>query len=127
MEKNGLSKDLFSYRSESYKFAKTKFSFTLEWIAGPIKGDNKFVLKSWHQNLGTLSGPYQDLPNDLHVYLWMPDMGHGSAPVKIKKIALGEYEISDAYFVMGGTWEIYFQLLKNKDELIDEVILPVSL
>jgi hypothetical protein len=127
MEKSGLTKDTLGERAESYKFAKTKFSFTIDWITGPLKGENKFILKSWHQDLGTLSGPYQDLPNDLHIYLWMPDMGHGSAPVKIKKLGSGEYEVTNVYFIMGGGWEVFFQLLKNKDEVLDEVILPITL
>ena len=127
MEKSGISKNAYEHRAEGYKFSKTKYSFTLDWITGPLKGESKFILKSWHEDLGTLSGPYQDLPNDLHIYLWMPDMGHGSSPVKIKKLGSGEYEVTNVYFIMGGGWEIYFQLLKNKDDVVDEVIIPISL
>jgi hypothetical protein len=127
MENNGLKKDSNEQVAESFKFSKTKFSFTLDWITGPIKGESKFILKSWHEDLGSLSGPYQDLPNDLHIYLWMPDMGHGSSPVKIKKLGTGEYEVNSIYFIMGGKWEIYFQLLKNKVDVLDEVVLPISL
>jgi hypothetical protein len=127
MEKSGLGQNTLEQQDEGHKFTKTNFSFTLDWITGPLKGENKFILRSWHKDLGTLSGPYQDLPNDLHVYLWMPDMGHGSAPVKLTKIAQGEYEVANAYFIMGGLWEIHFQLLKNKVEVLDEVILPFTL
>lgn len=126
MEKAGLGKDTFQTSAEGHKFSKTNYSFSIDWITGPAKGENKFVIKSWHKDLGTLNGPYQDLPSDLHVYLWMPSMGHGSSPVKIHKVSQGEYEVSDAYFIMGGKWEIYFQLLNNKD-VVDEVILPISL
>lgn len=126
MEKSGLGKNTFQTSADGYKFVKTNYSFSIDWITGPAKGENKFVIKSWHKDLGTLNGPYQDLPNDLHVYLWMPSMGHGSSPVKISKVSQGEYEVSDAYFIMGGKWEIYFQLLKNKD-VVDEVVLPISL
>lgn len=126
MEKAGLNKEAFETRGEGFPFKKSKYSFSLNWITGPLKGENKFILKSWNDDLGTMNGPYQDLPENLHVYLWMPDMGHGSAPVKIKKIAAGEYEVSNAYFIMGGTWEIYFQLLKN-EAVVDEVIIPISL
>ena len=54
-------------------------------------------------------------------------MGHGSSPVKIKKLGPGEYEVTSIYFIMGGGWEIYFQLLTNKDDVLDEVVLPFSL
>ncbi len=113
--------------AEELRFNKSNYSFILSWITGPVKGENTFVMKSWNNELGTMNGPYQDLPNDLNVYLWMPDMGHGSAKVRIKKINDGEYEISNAWFVMPGRWEIYFQLLKTKDEVLDEVVLPISL
>lgn len=126
MEKSGLGKDSFQTQADGFHFSKTSFSFSIDWITGPAKGENKFLIKTWHKDFGTLNGPYQDLPHDLHVYLWMPHMGHGSSPVKINKIADGEYEISDAYFIMGGKWEIFVQLLKNKD-VVDEVILPISL
>lgn len=126
MEKAGINNDYFQTRAEGFVFKKAKYSFSLNWIVGPVKGENKFVLKSWNDTLGTINGPYQDLPEKLHVYLWMSDMGHGSAPVKLTKTAPGEYEVSNAYFIMGGKWDIFFQLLKN-EAVIDEVIIPVSL
>ena len=127
MEKAGLDNDFFETRGEGYHFSKSKFSFSLSWVVGPVKGENKFIVKSWNDELGTLNGPYQDLPNKFHVYLWMPDMGHGSAPVKLKKTATGEYEVSNAYFIMPGKWEVYFQILNAKDEVLDEVVLPITL
>jgi YtkA-like len=121
-----ITDDFFRASTEGFKFKKTDYSFNLTWITGPVKGQNKFILKSWHKDLGTLNGPYQDLPNDLYIYLWMPAMGHGSSPVKMKKLNVGEYEVSDAYFIMGGKWEIHFQLLQ-KETILDEVILPITL
>lgn len=126
LEKNGVTNNFFQTREDGYKFKKTKFSFSLDWIDGPVRGENKFILRSWNDDLGTLNGPYQNLPEKLHVYLWMPDMGHGSAPVKLKQLAPGEYEVSNVYIIMGGKWDLHFQLLKN-EAVVDEVTIPLSL
>ena len=49
-------------------------------------------------------------------------MGHGSAPVEIKKLKEGVYEISSIQFIMAGDWQLFFQL-KDDDKLIDEVFI----
>ena len=112
--------------SESLKFKKTDYSFSISWQEGPQMGESRFILKSWKKDAGTLNGPYQDLDKALHIFLWMPTMGHGSAPVKITKIAAGEYEVSSVHFIMGGKWEIKFQL-KSGNQVFDEVVVPISL
>lgn len=50
---------------------------------------------------------------DLKVYLWMPSMGHGSAPVQIVDLGNGVFDIQQVYFVMPGSWEIRFEITKN--------------
>ncbi len=57
------------------------------------------------------------------VQLWMPSMGHGSAPVQLTKIADGVYRVSEVYFVMSGDWEIRVQQ-KNGKDLVDQVVFP---
>jgi len=56
--------------------------------------------------------PY-DLTEQLAVVLWMPDMGHGSRPVKIERalgasgnVLPGIYQISKMSFMMNGPWEV---------------------
>jgi hypothetical protein len=51
------------------------------------------------------------------VVLWMPDMGHGSRPVKINTAVdasgntlVGVYAVTKMYFVMGGLWEVRVSL-----------------
>lgn len=83
-------------------------------------------MKSFNRDSGTISGPFKDLPYSLHVYLWMPSMGHGSAPVKITKINDGEYDVSQVQFIMGGKWDVRFQL-KDGNTVVEEVIVPVAL
>ncbi|MBL7557899.1 MAG: FixH family protein [Bdellovibrionaceae bacterium] len=49
----------------------------------------------------------------IEVVLWMPDMGHGSAPTQISRVVdtngdvvPGRYTARNIYFVMGGLWEV---------------------
>jgi hypothetical protein len=112
--------------SQPLAFKKTDYSFIVSWVEGPKRGGSKFIMKTWKNDLGTMNGPYQDLQKNLFVFLWMPSMGHGSVPVKIKKISDGEYEVSDVQFIMGGKWEIKFQL-KDGAQVFDEAVITLSL
>lgn len=60
---------------------------------------------------------------ELKVVLWMPDMGHGSSPIKLEKIGVGTYRASNAFFSMPGTWEIRFQL-KDGRSVKEQAVVP---
>lgn len=54
-------------------------------------------------------------PGAFKIKLWMPDMHHGSSPVKIDaatdaqgRTIVGSYVVSKVFFSMGGHWEIDF-------------------
>lgn len=58
-----------------------------------------------------------DVTEQLGVILWMPDMGHGSRPVKIEKavdaagnVVPGAYKVTKMYFMMQGQWEVQVTL-----------------
>lgn len=127
MEKSSQeAQSFFGQQGDVLQFGKTNFSFGLDWQMGPTLGESKFILRAWDESLGTSQGPYQDLPNTLHIFLWMPSMGHGSAPVKITKLGVGEYLVSNIYFIMGGDWEIKIQLKKDS-KVIDETVISLNL
>jgi YtkA-like len=126
MESNNLIKDIVRSESDSLRFKKTDYSFLISWVEGPQMGGSRFIMKTWKNDSGSMNGPFQDLNKNLHVFLWMPSMGHGSAPVKIKKLGDGEYEVSEVQFIMGGKWEIKFQL-KNGAQVFDETVVSLSL
>jgi len=88
-------------------------------------GESRFRMQTWKSGISTVNGPYTDLPS-FKIYLWMPSMGHGSSPVSIKKLASGDYEVNNVFFIMGGRWELRFNILKN-NEVVDEVILPYTI
>ncbi len=125
-EDNGpFGNTVFSGR-DIYKFRKSHFLFTLDWDEAPRLGENKFVIRTWNKDRGTAQGPYEDTPGDLVVFLWMPAMGHGSAPVEIRHLGSGETEVSNVVFIMGGSWQVKFQLKKN-GKVIDESVVTYRL
>ena len=126
MEKSFLSRDQIFVENNGISFNKVDSSFRLDWKVGPELGESRFILKTWNNSAGTFNGPYTDLPYQLQVVLWMPAMGHGSAPTKITKLSSGEYDVSSVYFIMNGKWEIKVQLL-NDGKVFDEVVLTHTL
>ena len=118
--------EFFKLEAEVYELTKTGHQFSLNWKKGPGLGESKFILRTWNKDIGTQAGPYENFPSELNLYLWMPDMGHGSADVKINQLAPGEYEITNVFFVMKGAWEIHVEMV-NGQEVLDEVIIPITL
>lgn len=61
-----------------------------------------------------------DLPSPFKIFLWMPEMGHGSSPITIKKLGTGLYELSDIYFIMDGLWQMRIQVINNGEVLEEQ-------
>ncbi len=57
--------------------------------------------------------------------LWMQmgTHGHGSSPLKITPTAPGEFDVTKAYFVMKGTWQI--RVTYEQDSRRETLIIPV--
>ena len=126
MESSFKLSDSIALEGETFEFKHTKYSFSVDWTDVPKMGKNEFVMKTWNSINSTYNGPYQDPPMELNVFLWMPSMGHGSSPVKMKKLRNGEFKITDVYFIMGGKWELKFQLLLDGN-VIDETVLNYNI
>lgn len=72
------------------------------WTQGPfVSQESIFELRT------TESGQAISYEN-MKVVLWMPSMGHGSAPVRIIKLSEGQYRVDKIYFLMKGQWELRF-------------------
>lgn len=123
---SSFGSDFVRSDSEALSFNKSGYSFVVSWVDGPKKGASKFIMKTWKKEVGTMNGPYQDLNKNLHIFLWMPTMGHGSQPVNITKTNDGEYEVSNVQFIMGGKWEIKFQL-KDGAGVSDEAVITLKI
>lgn len=61
-----------------------------------------------------------------HVILWMTSMGHGSKPVTLKREDIGTFRSTDVFFIMGGPWDIKFQL-KDGDNVLEERVKGVRI
>ena len=57
--------------------------------------------------------------------LWMQmgNHGHGSSPLKITPVAPGEYDVTKAYFVMKGKWQI--RVTYEQESKQETLIIPV--
>ncbi|MGZ3723868.1 MAG: FixH family protein [Bdellovibrionales bacterium] len=85
-----------------------------------------FLFKVFRPNLADGTPVVEDLAGDMTITLWMPGMGHGSSPVKVQRLDVGTYRATEVFFTMKGEWEIRFQL-KERDEVKDQAILPITL
>ena len=93
-----------------------------DWIAKPTEDDmGKFTLKFWNRADSAPVNPALTVK----VILWMPDMGHGSSPIKLTNQAAGEYLAENVFFSMRGEWQIRFQL-KNAQAVVEEQIADVT-
>lgn len=60
--------------------------------------------------------------------MWMPDMGHGSMPTHVKRLANSqgalthEYRISEMYFLMPGHWQILLKIQNEAGETGEAVV-----
>jgi hypothetical protein len=96
----------------------------LSWDSQPQVGvDSPFTL-SWTEVASGQAIALEPLALQLKVELWMPSMGHGSAPVVIEpvldpqgKAVVGQYRVTNVQFIMGGDWEIRMALQDAQGKL----------
>lgn len=91
------------------------------WRKAPTEQDFGSFALSFFKKDGTAADPQMTLK----IVIWMPDMGHGSSPVKITKKAVGSYVVDNVFFSMHGDWQIRFQLL-NAAAVAEEQVADVT-
>lgn len=106
---------------------KTGFCVSYKWIHYPSSTTEpgRLLFKIFRLNLADQSPVPVDIDKGLKIFLWMPSMGHGSAPVKFEKKDIGTFEVSRIFFIMSGDWEIHFQMLEGS-QIIDEGVLALD-
>jgi len=67
----------------------------------------------------------QETIKNVNVMLWMPDMGHGSAPVTLNALDPVHYKISQAFFIMPGLWEVQVSFEINNE--LQQIKIPVNI
>lgn len=95
----------------SEQFPNEKINFSMKWTVAPGLDDlSAFDLK--------LASPLS-LNQTLNVYIWMPEMGHGSSPVDIKQVSSTDYLVSEIAFIMPGLWVLHVEILEN-NKVVDQ-------
>lgn len=84
-------------------------SFNLKWSVAPsLEELGIFEL--------TLSSALK-ATQSFNVYIWMPDMGHGSSPIVTTKLSDLNYEFSELAFIMPGLWVLHIEVIENNKVL----------
>lgn len=115
-------------------FAKEKICGVVTWTKKPVvvaaptaKDAAEFDLKLWDLNQGRQLNKAAVLKADqqLAVSLYMPDMGHGSEPVILRKDdkTPGLYHVTQVLFSMEGAWEIRGRIQQGA-KTIDSAAMP---
>ena len=104
--------------ASSPEFPSLKIRAQLSWSQPPTsQGAQDFILD--------LEGNVSEF-DSVAIILWMPSMGHGSAPVKIERISDHQYHVRNVYFIMPGDWEVRMVLKKDKQP-VDQLYIPLMI
>ena len=116
-----LAQPAFSAPDAVLQFAKSNISVDLKWESGPVLSEEAILRLDFKNALDQM--PVEP-KSGFKVSLFMPNMGHGSAPTAVQRIAdakgeiiPGAFRVSNIYFTMGGYWEVHLLLKGISDEL----------
>jgi hypothetical protein len=114
------------------RFERVGYCGTMEWVRTPGEEEpGVFLIRLSRPENGVFVPA--DAPSGLKVMvkLWMPDMGHGSSPVKVVRPVgvngnpvVGAYRAEDVHFVMPGAWEIRLMFKDSNGSIVDQAISP---
>jgi hypothetical protein len=117
-------------------FKKEKLCAELHWdkepkaVEMPTEKDKAAFTIQFKSTVKSASGTFEnaDPTHDVSVGIFMPEMDHGSMPVKITHSDKGVYKIEDVYFTMTGAWEINVKLVDAKThKIFDQAKIPYTL
>lgn len=91
------------------------------WVILPTEEEEgRAFLQFWNKATGTEAGSGEAPADTVYVKLYMPSMGHGSAPTTVSNgPRVGMYDVSRISFSMPGEWEVKVQLRRER-EVIEE-------
>lgn len=114
------------------RFERAGMCARLDWVRLPSEEETGIFLLRFTR-LENGSAIPADAPAGLRVAvkLWMPDMGHGSSPVKVVRPMnasgipeTGLYRAEEVHFVMPGAWEIRVIFKDESGAPADQAVLP---
>ncbi len=95
----------------SEQFAKEQLGFSLDWSVVPGLDE----LSSFDLKLERAL----KINQTLNVYIWMPEMGHGSSPIVMNQLNSIDYNFSELAFIMPGLWVLHIEILEN-NQVVDQ-------
>ena len=63
----------------------------------------------------------------LKAYLWMPEHGHGSAPLRIEAVNPGVIFLHNLWFVMPGLWQLHLEWTNQDQKVVAEYVVSIEL
>lgn len=105
-----------SSNESPWEFKKLNIHAKFQWAQTPNSTDAQEFLLDLQGDLSQI--------DDLAVILWMPSMGHGSAPVKIERLSESQFRVTRVYFIMPGDWEVRMTL-KKSGQVLDQLFIPL--
>jgi hypothetical protein len=111
----------------SIRFDRTQLCVSWHWEKKPTSSEmGSFIFKTYRLNAFDATPIEVNPVNVPEIQLWMPSMGHGSAPTQTTQLDVGTYRAENVFFVMPGEWDIRFQI-KDGDTVSDEAIVHITL
>lgn len=105
-------------------FAHTKICSETTKVCAVYHNDVAFTTKGEGRFLLMLQGAEATLEK-IDLWMQMGNHGHGSSPLKVTPTAPGEYDITKAFFVMKGAWQI--RVTYKSESTTETLILPVMI
>lgn len=62
---------------------------------------------------------------NMSVLLWMPSMGHGTAPVTVTQFDVNKYNVTKASFIMKGDWLV--RLAFTTADVVHHIDIPLTI
>ncbi len=91
------------------EFPGAQLSAQTVWMTAPSVGQESRLRIEWRDRAQTVVEP----GGKFKVVLFMPDMGHGSAPTRLQRVLDGAgkqipgvFDVTNMHFTMRGLWEV---------------------
>lgn len=93
--------------SSAHKFKTEDYCSTTERsVCAHLGYNSEFTTSAAAKFMFHATGEKAPLMENVQIYLWMPEMDHGSSAPTVEFVGKEHYLVSEAYFLMTGLWEV---------------------
>lgn len=94
-------------------------------ICASYQNQIEFTTKQEGRFTLSLKGNEEAKLTKVDLWMQMGSHGHGSSPLKVTQLAPGKFDVTKAYFVMKGKWQI--RVTYKLGSVEETLIIPVSI